>query len=109
MPWATPIARILVDLGQFEIDDSTKDEKEKTQAMPHVILKLYPGRTEEKKKQLADAIAEKIVEIAECKPTSVSVAIEEVPPEQWPEKVYRTDILEKQESLYRKPGYNPFE
>lgn len=76
--------------------------------MPHVIIKLYPGRTEEKKKRLADAIAEALVAIGDCKPTSVSVAIEEIPPEDWPQKVYKPDILDKQQTLYKKPGYNPF-
>jgi 4-oxalocrotonate tautomerase len=38
----------------------------------------------------------------------VSIAIEDVSPEDWAEKVYRPDILEKQNTLYKKPGYNPF-
>lgn len=78
--------------------------------MPHVIVKLYPGRTEEQKQRLTQAIARDVVEIAQCRVTSVSVAIEEVTPADWPEKVYRPDILEKQDTLYLKPGYkNPLE
>jgi 4-oxalocrotonate tautomerase len=38
----------------------------------------------------------------------VSVAFEEVAPEDWPEEVYRPDILEKADTLYKGPGYNPF-
>ncbi len=77
--------------------------------MPHVIVKLYPGRTEEQKRRLTEAVAKDVVEIIQCPETAVSVAIEEVPPAEWPEKVYRPDILEKQNTLYRKPGYkNPF-
>jgi 4-oxalocrotonate tautomerase len=37
------------------------------------------------------------------------VAFDEVKPEEWAEKVYRPDILENQQRLYKKPGYNPFE
>jgi hypothetical protein len=40
---------------------------------------------------------------------SVSVAIEEIKPEDWAEKVYKPEILSNPEKLYKKPGYNPFE
>jgi 4-oxalocrotonate tautomerase len=36
---------------------------------------------------------------------SVSVAMEEVQPKDWAEKVYRPDILGKPEGLYKKPSY----
>ncbi len=36
---------------------------------------------------------------------SVSVAMEEISPQDWPQKVYRSDILDKPEQLYKKPGY----
>ena len=61
--------------------------------MPHVIVKLYPGRTEEQKKRLADEIVRDVVAIAKCAEKSVSVAIEEVHPDDWNEKVYAPDIL----------------
>ena len=77
--------------------------------MPHVIVKLYPGRSEEQKIKLADEIAKNVVTIAKCDEKSVSVAIEEVEQKEWPEKVFRPDILNKKESIYKKPGYNPFE
>jgi 4-oxalocrotonate tautomerase len=34
--------------------------------MPHVIVKLYPGRSKEQKKQLASEIVKKVTEIAVC-------------------------------------------
>ena len=77
--------------------------------MPHVIVKLYPGRSNQIKTQLADEIAKDVVAIAGCEEKSVSVAVEEIKPEDWAEKVYRPDILEKQQGLYKKPGYNPFD
>ena len=76
--------------------------------MPHVIVKLYPGRTDDTKKMLAEKIAGDVAEIADCQMKSISVAIEEVDPNDWPEKVYRPDIEEKSDSLVIKPGYNPF-
>jgi len=77
--------------------------------MPHVIVKLYPGRSEQQKARLAQAIVKDVVAIAECEERSVSVSIEEIMSEDWAEKVYRPDILDKPEELYKKPGYNPFE
>lgn len=77
--------------------------------MPHIIVKLYPGRSEEQKVKLADEIAKDVVAIAKCEEKSVSVAFEEIEKEEWPEKVYRPDILDKKDSLYKEPGYNPFE
>ena len=76
--------------------------------MPHVIVKLYPGRSDEQKTRLAEEIVKDVVTIAECEEKSVSVSFEEIRPEDWAEKVYRPDILENQERLYKKPGYNPF-
>lgn len=77
--------------------------------MPHVIVKLYPGRTEQQKVQLAKEIARDVVSIAGCKNTSVSVSIEEISPDNWAEDVYKPDILRHPDRLYKKPGYNPFE
>ena len=76
--------------------------------MPHVIVKLYPGRTEEQKNRLVEEIVKDVVAIAKCEEQSVSVAIEEIKPEAWAEEVYRPDILGHPEKIYKKPEYNPF-
>ena len=77
--------------------------------MPHIIVKLYPGRSEEQKRQLVDQIAKDVITIAKCEEKAVSVAIEEVDPNDWAEHVYKPDILDNTRALYKKPGYNPFE
>ena len=76
--------------------------------MPHIIVKLYPGRSEEQKKQLAKEIVKDVVKIEECEKKVVSVAFEEIDKNDWPEKVYKPDIMENKEKLYVEPGYNPF-
>ena len=38
---------------------------------------------------------------------AISVAIEDVKPEHWTERVYKPDILGKSETIYKKPGYGP--
>ena len=73
--------------------------------MPHVIVKMYPGRSEQQKKQLAEAIVKDVVAIAGGSDDSVSVAIEEIPAAEWTEKVYKPDILKNWDKLYKKPGY----
>jgi hypothetical protein len=45
--------------------------------MPHIVVKLLPGRTEQQKAQLAAAI-----------------------------KVYRPEILPNRHKLYKNPGYD---
>jgi len=77
--------------------------------MPHVIVKMYPGRTEDQKKRLAEAIKQAVIDIAGTESKAVSVGIEEISKEDWPEKVYRPDIINKSKTLMIKPGYNPFE
>jgi len=77
--------------------------------MPHVVVKLYPGRSEEKKKRLANEILKAVVTIAECEEKTVSVAIEEIEPDKWADVVYKPDILDSKDNLYIQPGYNPFE
>lgn len=77
--------------------------------MPHVIVKMYTGRSEEQKNTMAEAIFREVVSATGCSETVVSVAIEEVNPEDWPEAVYKPDILGHPERLYIKPQYNPFD
>jgi 4-oxalocrotonate tautomerase len=76
--------------------------------MPHIIVKLYPGRSEQQKNDLAEKITQDVVAIAKCEEKTVSVAFEEILPEDWAQKVYKPDILEKHHNLYKKPGYHPF-
>lgn len=73
--------------------------------MPHVIVKLWPGESEQQKRQLAEAIAKDVMEILHYGEESVSVALEEVSSQDWAEKVYKPDIQAKPNLLYKKPGY----
>ncbi len=75
--------------------------------MPHVIVKLWPGKSQRQKRQLADPITQAIMAVLNYGEESVCVPIEEIPPKDWAEKVYKPDILGKPEQLYQKPGYDP--
>ena len=37
----------------------------------------------------------------------VSVGIEDIAPQDWTAKVYKPDIIQKRDTLYKNPGYNP--
>lgn len=74
--------------------------------MPHVIVKLWPGKSEEQKKRLAERITADVMEVLHYGEESVSVAFEEVDASQWREKVYEPDILGNQARLYKHPGYD---
>jgi 4-oxalocrotonate tautomerase len=76
--------------------------------MPHVIIKMYPGRTKEQKNKLAEAITQSVVDIANTSEEHVSIDIQEINPEDWAETVYKNEILPKLDELQKKPGYNPF-
>jgi len=73
--------------------------------MPHVIVKLWPGKSEQQKMQLAEAIVKDVMHVLHYGAESVSVAIEEVASQEWAEKVYKQDILHNAEKLYKQPGY----
>lgn len=73
--------------------------------MPHVVVKLWPGKSEQQKSELADAIARDVVNILGASDDSVSVAFEEVAASDWAEQVYRPQIRDRWDQVYRKPGY----
>ena len=74
--------------------------------MPHVIVKLWPGETERQKNRLAEAITKNVMNILQYGEESVSVAMEEVKPQDWVERVYKPDIKRNLDKLYKKPGYD---
>jgi 4-oxalocrotonate tautomerase len=75
--------------------------------MPHVIVKLYSGRSEGQKQALAQAVMEAVTRALDCEQDSVSVGIEDIDPKDWAATVYTPDIIDKQDTIYKKPGYDP--
>jgi 4-oxalocrotonate tautomerase len=74
--------------------------------MPHVIVKLWPGKSEQRKARLAERIAQDVMDVLGYGEESVSVAMEEVEPQDWAAKVYKPDIVNKPKQIYKKPGYD---
>ncbi|KHK55914.1 4-oxalocrotonate tautomerase [Ralstonia sp. A12] len=75
--------------------------------MPHVIVKCWPGKSEQQKQQLSDEITQAVTRTLGYGTASVSVDIEVVQPSAWVKDVYQPDILDKWDTLYQKPGYDP--
>jgi len=75
--------------------------------MPHIVLKMKPGRSDELKAQIAQALAQALVATAGVPEKAVSVAMEEIAPDDWMTQVYEPEIAGKAATLVRKPGYGP--
>jgi 4-oxalocrotonate tautomerase len=73
--------------------------------MPHVVVKLWPGHSEQQKTQLAEQIVKDVMGTLSVSEHKVSVSIEEIKPDDWAEAVYRPEIVNKSDTLYKKPGY----
>ena len=73
--------------------------------MPHVIVKMWSGKSERQKQRLAERITQDVMDVFNYGEESVSVAMEEIRSKDWAEKVYKPDILGKPDRIYQKPGY----
>jgi 4-oxalocrotonate tautomerase len=75
--------------------------------MPHVIVKLWPGKSERQKQKLAEGVTKAVMTSLGYGAESVSVSMEEVAPGDWTKKVYKPDIINGPGKLYKRPGYDP--
>ncbi|ALK98698.1 4-oxalocrotonate tautomerase [Massilia sp. WF1] len=75
--------------------------------MPHIIVKLWPGKSRRHKQQLADEITRSVTSVLGYGEESVSVGFEEVGAGDWMKQVYEPDIVAAQDRLFKKPGYGP--
>ena len=72
--------------------------------MPHIVVKLWPGRSDEIKTNVAEKIAYDVAEGLNVDISDVSVAFEEVNQDDWGEQVYKKEIRDN-ENIYFKPKY----
>ena len=77
--------------------------------MPHVVVKICPGNSQQEKVQLAEKIVKDVFGILSCAEKYFSVAVEEVRPDEWTERVFKPEIAANWDQLYIKPGYRPLE
>jgi len=72
--------------------------------MPHIVVKLWPGRNDEIKINLAHKIADVVAEGLKVDIGDVSVAFEEISRSDWGDKVYKREIKDN-DAVYLKPNY----
>ena len=65
--------------------------------MPHVEINMFAGRDDETKKRVADAVVETMMKELGCAKNHLSVAIHDVDPADWNEKI-RANV--DKDSLY---------
>jgi 4-oxalocrotonate tautomerase len=75
--------------------------------MPHVIVKLYSGKSERQKQALARALTEAVMSALNYGEESLSVGIEDVEPKDWTEQVYKPDIIGKPDSILQTARIRP--
>jgi 4-oxalocrotonate tautomerase len=75
--------------------------------MPHVIVKMHAGRSQEMKQKIAEAVTKVIMTEGGAREESISVSIEDFAPAEWMEKVYGPDIEHGSGELFKRPGYGP--
>lgn len=73
--------------------------------MPHIMVKWFKGRNEQQKKEFAQALAKEAARLLERGEEHFSVSIEDYEPSEWDSKVYQPEIADRQDILYKKPGY----
>lgn len=99
--WPTPSNCI----SYSPIETGSEDTPYPSALMPHIIVKLWPGKTVEQKSVLSEKITRDVMETLGSSSDSISVAFEEVSPAEWKEKVYEPDIRSSSADLFKEPGY----
>ena len=56
--------------------------------MPHVDINMFAGRDDETKKRVAEAVFDAMLKELGCQPSHLSVAIHDIDPAEWNEKVH---------------------
>ena len=94
---AMPVAKEVFEKRSL----SPPRDQEGARTMPHVIVKLWPGKSEQQKKKLADEINEggKLSTLNYGEEARCRSRFEEVRSMDWTEKVYKPDILAKRDTL----------
>ena len=75
--------------------------------MPHIIAKLAAGRSDRIKQELAERLTLAMTDVLGLDADAISIAMEDVPSQEWMERVYRPDIEGASAPLLKRPGYGP--
>lgn len=73
--------------------------------MPHITIQMYPGRDDETKQKLAEAIVNTASKELQRGKEHFSVSIEDIPQEEWKERVYNNITDPENKNVFIRPGY----
>lgn len=74
--------------------------------MPHIVVKMFPGRTADQKTELAEALAKTMMATLGVPESACSVAVEDVEKSEWMSAVAYPDIKGRADTIFKKPGYD---
>ena len=74
--------------------------------MPHISIKMLKGRTEEQKVKAAEAVTKALAESLGIGDFYITATIEDFTAEEWQE-VFKEEITDKPDKVYKKPNYDP--
>lgn len=72
--------------------------------MPHIVVKMFSGRTAAQKAELAQALTEAMTRLGTPE-SAISIGIEDVDKRDWMDKVAKPEIAGKPETIFKPPGY----
>ena len=75
--------------------------------MPHVLVSMVAGHPLAARQALAERIVAVVTETLGSEVDEVSVAIREVPADDWVTAVYKPEIAANEDLLFKRPGYGP--
>ena len=71
--------------------------------MPHIVVNIWPGRSDETKTKLANRLALETAQVLEMDSEYVSVGFQEVPEAEW-DAFCQREIEEKPDIIFKRPG-----
>lgn len=73
--------------------------------MPHISVQMFPGRNDEIKRNLAERLAETASEVLGRGMEHFSVFVEDIPQDEWKERVFDKVSDPDNKNVFVKPGY----
>ena len=71
--------------------------------MPHITIQMYPGRSDELKKEVAEALRDDAAKALSREKEHFSVSVVDVPQDEWKARVYDKVLADKDTVI--QPGY----
>lgn len=75
--------------------------------MPHIIIKLWPGRTMEQKRAVCIPVGIALHDATGIELSHISVSIEEVQPDEWDEKIRKGELVRRASEIVIPEGTKP--